>query len=177
MGSVPLAMPFCVSFLAFASSSGWLDSTDRQSVPWGASPDPGVFWDMCSLSEHFWNTASIWGSFPSHVRCNHLTIAFRWKKPVNTVGLNACEAERSGKPKDNVGTRTQRDQVALNKFRLEIRKTFLTIWSWHRLTEVVKRAKKAIVIRRELKLFMKGIVHCSACSCRTKFKEQIRKDL
>lgn len=91
--------------------------------------------------------------------------------PINTAGLNAGEAERSGKLKDNVGTRTQRDQVALNKFRPEIRKTFLTIWSWHRLPEVVKRAEKAIVIKRELKLFMKGIVHCSACSCRTKFKE------
>lgn len=98
--------------------------------------------------------------------------------PINTAGLNAGEAERSGKLKDNVGTRTQRDQVALNKFRLEVRKTFLTIWCWHRLPEVVKRAKKrAIVIGRELKLFIKGIVHCSACSCRTKFKEQIRKAL
>lgn len=94
--------------------------------------------------------------------------------PINTAGLNAGETERSGKLKDNVGTRTQRDQVALSKFRLEVSKTFLTIWCWHRLPEVVKRAKKAIVISRELKLFMKEIVHCSGRSCRTKFKEQIR---
>lgn len=84
--------------------------------------------------------------------------------PINTSGLNAGEAERSCKLKDNVGRRTERYQVALNKFRLEIKRSFLTIWFWHSIPEVVKRAKKAIVIKRELDLFMKGIVECSAHS-------------
>lgn len=97
--------------------------------------------------------------------------------PINTSGLKAGEAESSGKLKDNVGRRTQRYQVALNKFRLEIKRSFLTIWFWHSLPEVVKRTKKAIVVKVELHLLMKGIVECSACSCRTKFKEQTRKPL
>jgi len=78
--------------------------------------------------------------------------------PINTTGLNAGEAERSGRLKDNAGRRTQRCQVALNKFRLETKRSFITLWFWHCIPEVVKRAKKAIVIRIELNLFMKGIV-------------------
>lgn len=97
--------------------------------------------------------------------------------PINTSGLNAGEGERSGKLKDNVGRRTQQHQVALNIFRLEIKRGFLTLQFWRSLPEVVKRAEKAIVIKIELDLFMKGIVKCSACSCRTKFKEQTRKSL
>lgn len=78
--------------------------------------------------------------------------------PINTLGLNAEEAQRSGKLKDNVGRRTQRYQMALNKFSLQIKRGFLTIWFWHSLPEVVKRSKKAIVVKIELNLFMEGIV-------------------
>lgn len=32
--------------------------------------------------------------------------------------------------------------MALNKFELEIRRSFLTLWFWHRLSEVVMRTGK-----------------------------------
>lgn len=49
--------------------------------------------------------------------------------PINTK-VNTREAERSCKLKDNVGLRTQAYQVALNKFRLEIKRSFLILQFW-----------------------------------------------
>lgn len=121
MGSLPLGYPFLCVIFGVCLTLGLAQLTRQpvyalRSQPWSLSV-LGCVVSVRALRAlepgHCWNTAAIWGSFPSRVRCNHLTISFSWNMPINTAGLNAGEAERSGKLKDNVGTRTERESSGL----------------------------------------------------------------
>lgn len=75
--------------------------------------------------------------------------------PISTK-VNTREAERSCKLKDNVGLRTREYQVALNNFRLEIKRSFLMLWSGQS-TRGSKEGKKTHIYICKTQLVYKSV--------------------